>query len=129
MCIKSTLYRVTYKGRDSRDDCTDFFCVCFLIFTIPCNCKFFFMNPIFLFSPPPYICLQPDNTCFILFFSLGGSVYYRARSSENMRGGLQCSTGCPTNHDSGKTTCRSSLMYFAACLCQPNFKLKLKLYN
>ena len=87
MCIKSTLYRVTYKGRDSRDDCTDFFCVCFLIFTIPCNCKFFFMNPIFLFSPPPYICLHPDNTCFILFFSLGGSVYYRARSSENMRGG------------------------------------------
>ena len=88
MCIKSTLYRVTYKGRDSRDDCTDFFVSVFLYLRFRAIASFFFMNPIFLFSPPPYICLHPDNTCFILFFSLGGSVYYRARSSENMRGGV-----------------------------------------
>lgn len=129
MCIKSTLYRVTYKGRDSRDDCTDFFVSVFLYLRFRAIASFFLWIQSF-YSPLPhtYVCIQ--ITRVLSYSSPSGEVYIiEPAVAKICGGGLQCSTGCPTNHDSGKTTCRSSLMYFAACLCQPNFKLKLKLYN
>lgn len=75
MCIKSTLFWVTNKRRDPRDDCTDFFLSVFLYLRFRAIASLFFDESNLFIPPPPhtYVCIQ--ITRVLSYSSPSGEVY------------------------------------------------------